>query len=661
MRNIKYKNSLNRKKNSSINTINKTINSLTSLYIRDIYKTFRDQKKIKSNKNQTSLTFLDFNNISLNNSIECKNKKILEINKNKLKIDILKSNKITKIKPIKSFNGINSINTQLKNNTYYFNTNKKMNLNNLVDLKRSNLKSSDIENNLTKNKNNDFSQTTYNIYNVNTPIYNLINFPSIINNKKYFSPRNDFSYFSNKNKDKIMNKRKNNVQKNILNFSDSENEKNQTVTDYRPFSLRNKIFNIKDSNNKFINKNKIKNQKYLHTNSFNEKINFFKFPVYLKKIAKIKQSKKLNNIIKSKNIKYKINHDNNNRNIKPKLTEFNKYLNLVSPFGSNSKKFQSQISKKSISSLSQLNNSNISNKIKNTTTTEKPKIIITKKVMKINSCTLAGYTNTGRQKLNQDKFFIKKEFLEQPEQFFIGVCDGHGMFGHFVSEYVIKFLPEKVNSISTDESIKEAFLTIQKSLLNENTKIDISLSGTTCTSVIISPEKIICANIGDSRAILARYENGTYNVINLSRDHKLTEPDEMKRIINNGGVIKQYYNDKNKEYIGPKRVFLNNIEIPGLPMSRSIGDSIAHNIGVISEPEIFKFNYKGNEKFIIVASDGIWKYIDSEECVNIMKEYYENNMDAIGGLNTLVKEAFKRWKNEEEIVDDITVIVVFFE
>ena len=660
MRNIKYKNSLNRKKNSSINTINKTINSLTSLYIRDIYKTFRDQKKIKSNKNKTSLTFLDFNNISLNNSIECKNKKILEISKNKLKIDIRKSNKITKIKPIKNFNGINSINTQLKNNTYYFNTNKKINLNNLVDLKRSNLKSSDTENNLTKNKNNDFSQTTYNIYNVNTPIYNLINFPSIINNKKYFSPRNDFSYFSNKNKDKIMNKRKNNVQKNILNFSDSENEKNQTVTDYRPFSLRNKIFNIKDSNNKFINKNKIKNQKYLHTNSFNEKINFFKFPVYLKKIAKIKQSKKLNNIIKSKNIKYKINHDNN-RNIKPKLTEFNKYLNLVSPFGSNSKKFQSQISKKSISSLSQLNNSNISNKIKNTTIIEKPKIIITKKVMKINSCTLAGYTNTGRQKLNQDKFFIKKEFLEQPEQFFIGVCDGHGMFGHFVSEYVIKFLPEKVNSISTDESIKEAFLTIQKSLLNENTKIDISLSGTTCTSVIISPEKIICANIGDSRAILARYENGAYNVINLSRDHKLTEPDEMKRIINNGGVIKQYYNDKNKEYIGPKRVFLNNIEIPGLPMSRSIGDSIAHNIGVISEPEIFKFNYKGNEKFIIVASDGIWKYIDSEECVNIMKEYYENNMDAIGGLNILVKEAFKRWKNEEEIVDDITVIVVFFE
>ena len=96
-------------------------------------------------------------------------------------------------------------------------------------------------------------------------------------------------------------------------------------------------------------------------------------------------------------------------------------------------------------------------------------------------------------------------------------------------------------------------------------------------------------------------------------------------------------------------------------MSRSIGDSIAHNIGVISEPEILRLNYNGNEKFIVIASDGIWEYIDSEECVKIIKDYYENNMDAVGGLNALVKEAFKRWKNENDNVDDITAIVIFFE
>ena len=281
--------------------------------------------------------------------------------------------------------------------------------------------------------------------------------------------------------------------------------------------------------------------------------------------------------------------------------------------------------------------------------------------MKINSCTLAGYKSNGMQKLNQDKFFIKKNFLDEPEQFFIGVCDGHGMHGHIISEYVSEFLPKNLISVINDESIKSTIVSTQKSLLKENTKIDSTLSGSTCTSVIISTQKIICVNLGNSLAILARYENGRYNVLNLSREHKLTEYDEMKRVLNKGGIIKQSYNIKAKEYTGPQKVFLKNSEIPGLSISRSFGDSIAHNIGVISEPEIFRFNYNGNEKFIVIATEGIWKYIDSEECVNILKEFYEKNMDAIGGLNMLVKEAFKRWKNEEGYVEDITAIVLFFE
>ena len=135
----------------------------------------------------------------------------------------------------------------------------------------------------------------------------------------------------------------------------------------------------------------------------------------------------------------------------------------------------------------------------------------------------------------------------------------------------------------------------------------------------------------------------------------------MKRILLEGGRIKQYYDPKIKEYIGPERIWLKNSEIPGLAMSRSIGDTIAHNVGVISEPEIKKINFIGTEKFIVIASDGIWEYIDSDECINIIKDYYENNMDAVGGLNALVKEAFKRWKIEDENIDDITAIVLFFE
>ena len=634
MRNSKCKNLSKNKKQSNLkvqNKINRKFNSLTPLDLTDIYKTLQDKENIRYNNNIT-LSFY-----KINKPIQAQNKKL---SKSKLN----NSNKITKIKQTKSFNKYQIkkiMNTQsnkgIKTNIY----NK--------PIKKASLNGMEINKILSNNnKSNNFSQTTFNIYNVNTPIYNLINFPTINPNKKYFSPRanNNPSFFLNKTG--TLDKTKKINSKSLLNYSDNENEKNQTITTTgRPFSPNN-----------YNNINKIKRRKHMYNilNIYKNKFNFFKSPFDTSKIS-IKQKKDNNNTKNNKmnktfKPKIKITNKNNNK-IKHKLTGLKKYLTLLSPKGNINKSNLSIHSKENSKSfLSQLNNSHIN---------KKPKII-TKKVMKINSCTLAGYTPLGVQKLNQDKFFIKKDFLDEPEQFFIGVCDGHGMHGHFISEYISKFLPQKLTSITNDESIKSVFLSLQNTLNNNSiTKIDSSLSGTTCTSIIISQDKIICMNLGDSRAILARYEKGAYNVINLSRDHKLNEHDEMKRIINKGGIIKQYYDNKLKESIGPQRVFLNNSEIPGLAMSRSFGDSIAHNIGVISEPEIFRFNYNGNEKFIVIATDGIWQFIDSEECVKIMKEYYENNMDAVGGLNALVKEAFKRWKNEEENVDDITAIVIFFE
>ena len=74
-----------------------------------------------------------------------------------------------------------------------------------------------------------------------------------------------------------------------------------------------------------------------------------------------------------------------------------------------------------------------------------------------------------------------------------------------------------------------------------------------------------------------------------------------------------------------------------------------------------KYKFSGNEKFIVLASDGIWEQITIEECVNIIKDYYENNMDAIGAINSIMKEAFNRWKKNGEIIDDITIIIIFFE
>ena len=46
--------------------------------------------------------------------------------------------------------------------------------------------------------------------------------------------------------------------------------------------------------------------------------------------------------------------------------------------------------------------------------------------------------------------------------------------------------------------------------------------------------------------------------------------------------------------------------------------------------------------------------------MNIVKEYYLKN-DIQGAAEFLVKESSKRWIKEESVIDDITIIIIFYE
>ena len=282
-----------------------------------------------------------------------------------------------------------------------------------------------------------------------------------------------------------------------------------------------------------------------------------------------------------------------------------------------------------------------------------------KKNIKINECTKAGCSGPGIVKTNQDAYFVKENFLKNNEYFFIGVCDGHGEQGHIVSNFVTSKLPSYITELN-NENITNAFKRINKEIY-ANSKLDSNMSGTTVVSIIMTPNNIMCVNLGDSRATLFKYDNGLYYCKNLSRDHKPCEADESKRILNNGGRVKKCYDEEHKRYIGPDRVWLKNKEEPGLAMTRSLGDKIAHNIGVIDEPEFKTFTFDGTEKFIIIASDGLWEYVSGDQCISIVRPFYEDGKDSKEAALALTKEAFRKWKRKEVAIDDITVVVIFFD
>jgi len=46
-------------------------------------------------------------------------------------------------------------------------------------------------------------------------------------------------------------------------------------------------------------------------------------------------------------------------------------------------------------------------------------------------------------------------------------------------------------------------------------------------------------------------------------------------------------------------------------MSRSLGDQVAHSVGVSSSPEISEFLLDIDDKFVIIATDGVWEFLSN--------------------------------------------------
>ena len=194
------------------------------------------------------------------------------------------------------------------------------------------------------------------------------------------------------------------------------------------------------------------------------------------------------------------------------------------------------------------------------------------------------------------------------------------------------------------------FITIIKNSFNlaestiSQSKYEVNFSGSTCVILFIIENKIICANAGDSRAILicSNGDNFQYNkIIPLSRDHKPELKDELYRISRMNGRVDKYNDNGIKT--GPFRVWLKTENYPGLAMSRSIGDLVAGSVGVICDPEIIEFTINEKSKFIVIASDGVWEFLSNEKVAEIVNPYY-NLMDSNGAADRLVEEATKMWR-----------------
>ena len=273
------------------------------------------------------------------------------------------------------------------------------------------------------------------------------------------------------------------------------------------------------------------------------------------------------------------------------------------------------------------------------------------------------------RKENQDSLVVIDQWGGQRGQCLACVFDGHGPNGRLVSNFCRdvwqatllaeltllhhKQLKEVVQIDPSANLLKQIISASceKTSLYLQNSPIDIYVSGTTMTGFVCVERKCWSINIGDSRMVGCTKNGAMYKAVDLTVDQTPNRPDEKERITHCHGRV--------FEWGGVPRVWLPEVDMPGLAISRSFGDFALDNVGVNSLPEVRAFEMNQETPFVIIASGGVWEFISSQVAVDLVAVFHANGKSSQEACTALVNESLRLWNEEEDIVDDITVIVVF--
>ncbi|GER54650.1 protein phosphatase 2C [Striga asiatica] len=199
---------------------------------------------------------------------------------------------------------------------------------------------------------------------------------------------------------------------------------------------------------------------------------------------------------------------------------------------------------------------------------------------------------------------------------FFGVYDGHGC-SHVATrcrDRMHEIVGEEIekgesSSFSWEQTMVQSFSKMDFEAGSRNTVASpcrcelrtpqCDAVGSTAVVALLTPDKIVVSNCGDSRAVLCR--NGV--AVPLSVDHKPDRPDELNRIQEAGGRV----------------IFWDGPRVLGmLAMSRAIGDNYLKPY-VIPVPEVTVTERTAEDECLILASDGLWDVVSNETACGVAR------------------------------------------
>lgn len=277
-------------------------------------------------------------------------------------------------------------------------------------------------------------------------------------------------------------------------------------------------------------------------------------------------------------------------------------------------------------------------------------------------------SRTGWQALrssrhNQDSLVVLLPLPEPvPDYSLFAVFDGHGRAAHRLSSFVAQTLAKHFRTLLTGDRTMSVGKALRRACQRTTADVfahpsmDVFMTGTTMSALAIHGRTLLCANVGDSRIVLGTMQGDRLLAIAMTTDHLPNDEGERRRVEKAGGRVECW--SPGGIDAGPPRVWLKERRLPGLAVTRVIGDSILEGI-VIPQPELTTHKLVQEDRFAVVATDGIWSVMSNLQVVEFVAE--RDHLPAQIVAELLVRHAAELWfEDESGGIDDITAIIVRF-
>lgn len=281
-------------------------------------------------------------------------------------------------------------------------------------------------------------------------------------------------------------------------------------------------------------------------------------------------------------------------------------------------------------------------------------------VPQIVSVTSVGWDeDIGRREEMEDGFVFADCFGGNKASSYFAIYDGHGgrQCVDYVTEHLHKNVLSELQQADPPDALIKAFSTTDCNMQASG----INTSGCTACSCLLLEEdrgdgskkrSIYTAHLGDARAVICR--GGLAVRLTSQSDHKATDPEESKRVVEAGGTI---FNERVNGMLAISRAFGDHqLKHPSLPKD------VVSNVPDVTSTELTQ-----NDMFIIVACDGLWDVLEDQDAVNLVLELLREFVAAIPDYDTsnqrflgqvmaraLIEEALARGTS-----DNVTCLMIF--